>query len=368
VTAARLDRRTLAERLQLALVRSIARLPDPMKIMLSGEPAIVVDGQRLDPQAQFLRRVRRQRVKFGLLEPTIEAGRRRYRRQAVVFKGPTTPVGAVLDFDIPAGDHRLDVRHYAPPGASATTPLLVYFHGGGFVIGDLDTHDAPCRILCREGRTHVLSVAYRLAPEHPFPAPLDDARAAFRWALDNARTLGADPACISVGGDSAGANLSAVVSLLEREARPPVAQLLIYPSTDAAASRTSHQQFDGGFVLTRQDCKAFFHCYTGQRRVDPADPRISPLRAISHAGAPPALVAVAGFDVLRDEGEAYAETLIGAGTPVRVCRFASLEHGFVHTVGVCPAARRAVVTIRREWRTLIESIAAAPMPHAAFDA
>ena len=359
------SRRSLSDRLQLAAVRVIARLPDRVKIALSGEPAIVIDGQQLDPQAQFLRSVRRRRVKYGLLEPSVEAGRRRYRRQAVVFRGPTLPVGAVLDFEIPAGDHRIAVRHYAPPGRTGTkAPLLVYFHGGGFVIGDLDTHDAPCRILCREAGTHVLSVAYRLAPEHPFPAALDDARAAFRWALANASDLGADPDRVAVGGDSAGGNLSAVVSLLERDERPPAAQLLIYPSTDAAGPRSSHEEFDGGFVLTRRDCKACFRCYTGQRRVDLADVRISPLRAVNHAGAPPALVVVAGFDVLRDEGDAYAETLEAAGVDVRVARFPSLEHGFVHTVGICPAAYRAVVEIGRAWRALVETAHLSPPPAA----
>jgi acetyl esterase len=353
----------LSDRVQLAAVRLIARLPDKIKISLSGEPAIVIDGQQLDPQAQFLRSVRRRRVTHGLLEPSIEAGRRRYRRQAVVFRGPTTPVGAVLDFEIPAGDRQVAVRHYAPPGGGgAKAPLLVYFHGGGFVIGDLDTHDAPCRILCREAGTHVLSVAYRLAPEHPFPAALDDALAAFRWALGNAASLGADPDRVAVGGDSAGGNLGAVVSLLERDERPPAAQLLIYPSTDAAGSRPSQERFDSGFALTRRDCKAFFRCYTGHRRVDLADPRISPLRAVNHINAPPALVALAGFDVLRDDGEAYAETLEAAAVDVRIKRFPSLEHGFVHAVGVCPAAHRAVVEIGRAWRALIQAAPGSPQP------
>jgi acetyl esterase len=348
--------RTLAERAQVAAVRLVAKLPDGVKTLLSGEKPIVIDGQRLDPQVQFLRSLRRRRLKYGVIEPSVEAGRRRYRAQAIVFRGPTMPVGAVRDFEIPAGGHRLPVRHYAPAVANGRAPLLVYFHGGGFVIGDLDTHDATCRVICREGRTHVLSVAYRLAPEHLFPAAVDDTRAAFRWALANAAGLGADPARVGVGGDSAGGNLSAVVSLLERDEQPPSAQLLIYPSTDASAPRVSHTQFDEGFALTRHDCTSCFRCYTG-RRVDLLDPRISPLRALDHSAAPPALVAIAGFDVLRDEGEAYADALAQAGVPVRVLRFPSLEHGFVHMIGICPAAQRALVDIGRAWREVVDQAA-----------
>jgi acetyl esterase len=185
------------DRLQYLAARATEYLPDRAKIALSGEPAIVLDGQHLDPQAQLLRTARRRRMPFGLIEPTIAAGRARYRRQAEIFTGPRTAVGAVRDFDIPAPGGALRVRHYVPPDTTGS-PLLVYLHGGGFVIGDLDTHDEPCRVLCRDAQTHVLSVEYRLAPEHPFPAALDDAHAALGWARANAASLGADPGRVAM--------------------------------------------------------------------------------------------------------------------------------------------------------------------------
>jgi acetyl esterase/lipase len=371
-------RRAFGDRLQYLAAHLTDYLPHRVKIALSGEPAIVIDGQQLDPQAQFLRAVRRRRMPFGLLEPTIAAGRTRYRRQAEIFAGPATPVGSVRDFEIPGPAGPLRVRHYAPAslkgshhnsdggdahhnsdGGGATLsgsrlPLLVYLHGGGFVIGDLDTHDEPCRILCSEGKTHVLSVDYRLAPEHPFPAALDDGCAAFRWAKANAASVGADPARVAIGGDSAGGNLSAAASMLLRDQGvAPSAQLLIYPATDASVSRPSREMFNGGFVLTTRDYDAFFDAYLGPDRRNGADPRVSPLRASDFSNLPPALLVVSGFDILRDEGEAYARALNSAGTTTRVVRCLDLEHGFIHLTGICGAARRALHSIANEWSALV---------------
>ncbi len=218
--------------------RAMAHLPDRVKIWLSGGPPVIVDGQHLDPQLVLLRSVRRRRGVRGLIEPTVAAGRARYRRETLDFRGPVTKVASVREIEIAGGLH---ARHYAPlRGAGA--PLMLYFHGGGFVIGDLDTHDEPCRILCRTAGIHVLSVEYRLAPEHPFPAAIDDATAALAWTQANAASLGADPRRVSIGGDSAGANLSAVACLASRD-KPPVAQLLIYPPTDAVTPRRPHYLF-----------------------------------------------------------------------------------------------------------------------------
>lgn len=332
----------LRDRIQCGAARLIARLPDRAKIALSGEPPVVVDGQQLDPQAQFLRAVRRRRGFSGLLEPSIEAGRRRYRRETRAFRGPITEVDAVRDFEI---EGRLRVRHYR----SQSRSLLVYLHGGGFVIGDLDTHDEPCRILCRHGDTQVLSVDYRLAPEHPFPAAIEDARMAFEWARANAASLGADPDRVSIGGDSAGGNLAGAVSLASPK---PFGQLLIYPATDMKAPFASRRLFGDGYLLSVRDCDIFYAHYTNGAAVERDDPRLALLKAPNLGEMPPALVAVAGFDVLRDEGDALANALQAAGTTVRTLRFPSLEHGFIHLTGVCPTARDAMLRVARDWKEL----------------
>jgi acetyl esterase len=226
---------------------------------------------------------------------------------------------------------------------------MVYFHGGGFVIGDLDTHDEPCRMLCRHGNTQVLSVAYRLAPESPFPAAVEDAQTAFLWAEANAASLGVDRARISIGGDSAGANLAGAVSLGPAQ---PFRQLLIYPPADMTASYPSKRLFGNGFLLSQHDCNAFYNHYAGTAAHRRDDPRLSLIKARNLATMPPALVAIAGFDVLRDEGEALATALQSAGARVRVLRFPSLEHGFIHMSGICQTARQAMIAIGREWNAL----------------
>src|SRR5262249_60683114 len=162
-------------------------------------------------------------------EAPIVACSARFLRQTRAFRGPVTEVGAVQDLDVDGAAGPLRARHYAPMWTLKGSPLTVYLHGGGFVIGDLDTHDEPCRLLCRHGGVHVLSVAYRLAPEHPFPAAVEDACAALAWARANAASFGADPGRVAIGGRSARRNLSAVVSAIVNRAAAPVAQLLIYP-------------------------------------------------------------------------------------------------------------------------------------------
>ena len=350
------DRPRFGERLERAIGWLLLRLPARALIALAGSAPLAIDGQRLDPGVHLLRAARAKRVRHGLIEPTIAIGRARYRRDARAFVGPRTRVGAVRDLAVAGAAGPLGARLYRPAAASDDGSLLVYLHGGGFVIGDLDTHDEPCRMICRHARTAVLSVAYRLAPEHPFPAAVDDALAAWRWVRANAATLGSDPARITIGGDSAGGNLATVVSLLTaRSGEAPAAQLLIYPAVDPVTTRRSRELFASGLFLTMRDVEAFEHAYRGARTGDAKDPRVAPLLAAELHGLPPALVITAGFDVLRDEGEAYAAAMEAAGNTVRLRRFSSLTHGFIHMTDVSPAARRAMHEVGHEFRALIDA-------------
>lgn len=347
---------TLAERLEAAVARALMRLPASVQVRLSGERPVEIDGQRLDPEFQLLRSLRRLRSRHGLCEPGAKEARARFIREARMYAGRPSPVGAVRDFAIPGPGGALPVRHYAP-AESGPRPLLVYLHGGGYVIGDVESYDAPCRLICRHAAMHVLSIDYRLAPEHPFPAALEDTAAALRWAQSNAAALSADPGRVALGGDSAGANLATVISReAARAGAPPAAQLLIYPPTDSSTERPSRRLFGEGFLLTERDREQFARHYTAGTGFTDEHPRVSPLREPDLAGLPPALVVTAAFDLLRDEGEAYAAALRNAGTPVRLMRLPGLGHGFVNLTGVSPAARDALAGVAREFRALVAAL------------
>ncbi len=249
-------------------------------------------------------------------------------------------VASVADRSIPGPGGPLGLRVYTPRGGTGPFPLLVFFHGGGFVVCDLGTHDALCRNLCAGAGCVVASVAYRLAPEHRFPAAPDDCLAATRWAAEHAAELGADPGRVVVGGDSAGGNLAAVVALRARDEGGPrlAGQLLLYPTTDAeAAGMPSLAENAEGYGLTRRDMAWFKGHYFGDPG-DAAHPHASPLRAADLRGLPPALVQTAEYDPLRDEGEAYAARLRAAGVPTAVSRRAGMIHGFLFFPGLVAAA------------------------------
>ena len=198
-----------------------------------------------------------------------------------------------------------------------STPLLVFFHGGGFMYGDLDSHDPSCRFLAERAGVRVLAIDYRLGPEDPFPAAYDDAVAAFVWASENAASLGADPARLAVGGDSAGGNLAAVVAIEAARREVPLAfQLLVYPMTDSLHGTASHEMFREGFYLTTRFMELANDAYLPDGQ-DPHDPRVSPLFADLPTGLAPAYLVTAGFDPLRDEGEAYAASSRRPGRPSR---------------------------------------------------
>jgi len=261
------------------------------------------------------------------------------------------PAEDVEDRSIPGPAGPLRVRIYRPP-VTTPVPLVAYFHGGGWVIGDIDTHDGTCRILSRRTGAVVVSVDYRLAPENRFPAAVDDCDAATSWMAAHATELGADPARLGVAGDSAGGNLAAAVTLRARtRGRPTIAaQALVYPAVDFTEVRPSLLSNGEGYLLTADAVRWFSAQYLGDH--DPADPLASPLLA-DHAGLPPAVVATAEFDPLRDEGRAYAEALSEAGVGVRLLDFPGLVHGFMGLGALSPASARATDEVWAAFASLL---------------
>jgi acetyl esterase len=333
---------------ELWAARRLLRLPANTQLWLSRQAPIAIDGQTLHHEMQLMLAVRTLRGGRGLSAQGVEGARSELLREALRFAGPAARVRRVSDLTIAGAEGPLAARHYVPERSEQGAPLLVFFHGGGFVGGDLDTHDRVCRLLCREAGVHVLSSTYRLAPEHRFPAAVDDAYATFRWALLHRAELGADGP-VGVGGDSAGGNLAAVVAeLATRAGGPaPAVQLLIYPPVDRTVDRPSMSLFDEGFLLTAGDVRWYDQQYLGEDRALRADPRVSPIHATDLRGLPPAIVVVAGFDPLRDEINAYAAALTSAGVPTTQLRFSNLVHGFVNMIGVSPTAHAAVVEIAK---------------------
>jgi acetyl esterase len=278
-----------------------------------------------------------------LIDLPPEGGRAMYRAMAAQLEPQGLPIGKVEDMRIPGPAGEIPVRLYTPVAAgSGALPVLVYFHGGGWVIGDLETHDALCRTLANESGCKVVAVDYRLAPEHRFPAAADDAFAAVQWVEANASKIGVDPNRIAVAGDSAGGNLAAVVSQLARAQKGPrvAFQLLIYPVTDTNVDTGSYTSFATGHFLERDGMIWFFDHYLGD--ADRNDPRIAPLKAASYAGLPRAYIVTAGFDPLRDEGRAYADALKSAGVAVEYINYDGMIHGFFNLQGALDVSRSAV--------------------------
>lgn len=391
-------------RIQAGMARRLLwHVPLPWRLRLAGKRPFQLDGLTLDPDLQLALMVRARSHPPAMGSVALSELRARTHDDAIMAAGPPAPVGSVTSVVVTGADGPLPARHYAPPvgTAEAPRPLLLFFHGGGFVFGDLDTHDGICRLLCRYANVHVLAVAYRLAPEHPFPAAVEDAWAAWQWATSHAASLGADPARIAVGGDSAGGHLSAVVSQLAAEraraaAEPrspgeadaagdahatgegdaagepavpaPALQLLLYPAIDRLGAYTSLERFADGLFLTRAEIDYFEQQYVGGVDDDPTDARRHPLAAKDLSGLAPALVVTSGFDPLRDEGEAYAEALAAAGTPVVLRRFPNLIHAFGNMIGVSQAARAAIIEVAHRVAVMLTPPPSTPRPTAAASA
>jgi acetyl esterase len=266
-------------------------------------------------------------------------------------RGPA--VDRIEDLTIPGPEGELRARLYGP-AAEQALPLLVFFHGGGFVVGDLETHDAVCRTLANEADCIVVSIAYRLAPEAPYPAAAEDCYAATLWVAEHAEDLGGDAARIAVGGDSAGGNLAAVVALMARDRGQPLLshQLLIYPVIDHAFDTDSYRDNADGFLLTRSMMQWFWGHYLADA-AQGAEPYASPIRAADLSGVAPATVITAEYDPLRDEGEAYARRLDDAGVPTTLYRFDGMIHGFFGMTDrldrACEAVAFAADELREAW-------------------
>jgi acetyl esterase len=331
-----------SDRIEAGLVRILERMPPAVQARLAGGP-VEIDGLRLDPGVQLLLRAEElsRHPSFETL-PVPEA-REEVEREARVFRGRTIELAQVRELELAGAAGPLRARLYVPGPTATVTPLVMYLHGGGWVVGSLETHDSLCRYMARETGFRVLSLDYRRAPEHPFPAPFEDVVAAFRDATARAGKLGADASAIALAGDSAGGNLTAAASLrLASEDGPaPAFQLLIYPVTDLSRKAHSYELFREGFYLTERQMDWYRDHYLA-RPEDARDPGASPLLAEDLSGAPPAHVVTAGFDVLRDEGESYAERLREAGVAVTHTREPGMIHAFINAVGVSRTSREAV--------------------------
>jgi acetyl esterase len=343
---------SLKARIERALARAILGLPPSLQRRLAGAP-VSLGGRELEPQIQLLLKLRR----LGGAKPWQSYPLPRVRADFDVEAAMLSPASPAalqvrgLELTGPAGP--IPARLYRPADLPAAAPCLVFYHGGGFTLGSLDSHDLPCRHLAAATPCMVIAVDYRLAPEHPHPAAADDTLAAFREVARRARELGIDPARIAVGGDSAGGNLAAVVAQDARgDAIAPCFQLLIYPTTDLTMSAESIRTYGKGFLLEKTSMDWFSANYLPPGK-DKRDPRASPLFG-DPRGVAPALLATAGFDPLCDEGRAYAAALRDAGVAVEELRSEGLVHGWFNMSGAVRPAIAAmamlVEALRRDFR------------------
>jgi acetyl esterase/lipase len=327
------------------LARRLCALSPRVQRRLFGPPP-QVEGQVLASDINVLVELANQRGRNSLTgELPAEEARAFVRRSVASTAGPKTPMAEIVEFEIPGPERRLPARLYVPPGAPPPPrPTLVYLHGGGWMVGDLETHDSVCRFLAAHSGAAVLACTYRLAPENPFPAAVEDAREVWLWAFRLAGELGADPTRMAIGGDSAGGNLAAGVAIAMRDAGGPRAamQLLIYPATEAVDPRPSRRTFADGPFLNQRDIDHCEKAYLPDKAMG-YDPYASILRTPDLSGLPPAYVATAGFDPIRDEAEEYALRMQEAGVTVAIRRHPRLVHTFANLTAISRSSRAAML-------------------------
>ena len=298
-----------------------------------------LDGNTLDAKVQLICSIVERVRTVPVEELTPEMSRQQLAMFSKLLGGGPTVVGEERDMVVPGPDGDLPARLYRPANASeGPLPILVFYHGGGWIQGDIETHDEPCRRIANASGGLVLSIDYRLAPEHKFPAGVDDCIAAFRWVRDHGAEIGADTSRIAVGGDSAGGNLSVVVcqEMARLGETGPGFQLLIYPATDSRLSSKSFKLFEDGFFLTRERIDWYLELYLDDFDKQKTDTRFSPFFTEDLSGQPPALIMTAGFDPLRDEGKAYHEALQAAGVASEYVQYDGMIHAFINMAGVLP--------------------------------
>lgn len=332
--------------LRKALVNLALSRSDEALIKASGGAPRVVRDMTLDPRMQFLEAQARQRaipwdqMSVAKLREQTEAG-------AELFGGPKVRGVRVLKHHISGRSHSVPARLYLPTVRNNSAVMLVYYHFGGGVVGSLESCHRLCGLIAKAAGAPVMSVDYRLAPEFKFPLGQEDCMAAYAWAVDNAARYGAPVGKAAVGGDSMGGHFAALVAQEFRKTKPPVLQLLIYPGLDFVSELPSMHDFADAWPLAAETVEFFMKQYLPEG-VERSDPRISPLRAQDLRGLAPALIYSAGFDMLLDQGEAYAKRLQEAGVKMTYTRFDSLPHGFVAFPAAAPAAEAAIQRIARE--------------------
>lgn len=342
--------------LQQMITKFVFQLPGSFLVRLAGGTPLEIRGRVLEPQLQLIAWKGRASVPFSSLEP--DEARAVMNEQVAMLAPPMEPGVSVEKAEIPGPDmNKIPVRLYRPEDQDPKAPLLVYYHMGGGVIGNLDTCHVWCSILASVAKCPVMSVDYRLAPEHKFPAGVDDAIAAYEWGVRNAYRYGAPEGVAAVGGDSIGGNFSAVVAQeMEREHKPlPAYQLLIYPAIDLVEETASRKDFAEAFPLGLDTMTWFMDQYLSAN-ADRADLLVSPGEAGELGGLPPAIVITAGHDPLSDEGDDYAKRLKSAGVNVVHKRYDSLPHAFTMFTGFSPGSRAACVEIAGMVRDLISKL------------